>query len=222
VRLLDLAVDQLEAGGDCPDMRACRFSGLRRATVSGCCRKIRSPSAAVIRRMRWVLRTRSILLSRTRAALAGVGTAATARETSRPRGRPRSPALRVIAPELFTHTVGKSIAFLLQVLGHARRFAQLDHHRLLGNETDSDRPVAAAIARPVYCIAPTGGSKSVGSDHAVDKRAGGNGGRLGFFFPVAPRAGDAFTHEPRSPAPRRVSKSRSGVPAYLGNKASLQ
>jgi hypothetical protein len=27
VRLLDLAVDQLEAGGDCPDMRACRFSG---------------------------------------------------------------------------------------------------------------------------------------------------------------------------------------------------
>lgn len=77
---------------------------------------------------------------------------------------------------------------------------------------DSDRPVAAAIARPVYCIAPPGGSKS----------AGGNGGRLGFFFPVAPRAGDAFTHEPRSPAPRRVSKSRSGVAAYLGNKASLQ
>ena len=27
VRFLDLAVDQLEAGGDCPDMRACRFSG---------------------------------------------------------------------------------------------------------------------------------------------------------------------------------------------------
>jgi hypothetical protein len=49
-------------------------------------------------------------------------------------------------------------------------------------------------------------------DQAVDKRVGGNSGRLG--FPVF-RADDAFAHEPLSPAPRKASKRRSGVHTLL-------
>jgi hypothetical protein len=46
------------------------------------------------------------------------------------------------------------MAFLLQVLGHARRFAQLDHHRLLGNETSKAMPVGTQRIAQHMRVAP--------------------------------------------------------------------
>ena len=57
-------------------MCALAASAVPGATVSAGCRKMRNTSAAVIRRMRCALRMRSRVLSRRRAALSGVGTAA--------------------------------------------------------------------------------------------------------------------------------------------------
>src|SRR5271166_322171 len=42
--------------------------------------------------------------------------------------------LRIIAPELLADAVGEPVAFLLQVLGHARPLAQLDHDRVFDRE----------------------------------------------------------------------------------------
>src|SRR5262249_6412141 len=123
----------------------CRFTSVRRcatvrmwalaasavpgATASGFCRNSGSTSAAVIRRMRCFLRMRSTVVSR---RAGGLG-----------RGRCRGPQLeepiggeiitdrerlRIIPPELLAHSVGEPVSLLLQVLGHARPFAQLDDH----------------------------------------------------------------------------------------------
>ncbi len=50
-------------------------------------------------------------------------------------------ALRIIARELRPDAVGEPVAFLLDVLGHARPLARLDHDRVFGRE----RPEAMTV-----------------------------------------------------------------------------
>ena len=51
--------------------------------------------------------------------------------------------LRIIAPELLADAVGEPVAVLLEVLGHARPLAQLDHDRVFGREPAEAMPVGS-------------------------------------------------------------------------------
>src|SRR6266404_6348863 len=101
------------------------------ATDNGFCLRMRRTSGACHRRRRCALTNRSMVVSRSRAALAGVGAWL---HKSKPIGGEfvsELEHLRVIAPELLTHAAGQTSAFLLQVVGHPRPLAQLHNHWLV-------------------------------------------------------------------------------------------
>ena len=114
------------------------------ATTSGFWRRMRRISAASRRRMRWAFSRFVTRLSRRRTALAGVG-ASTHRSRYQFGGEivTQFERLRIIAPELLADAVGKPVALLAQVLGHARPLAQLDHDRVFDCKPAKAMPVGS-------------------------------------------------------------------------------
>src|SRR5882672_7672350 len=109
------------------------------ATDNGFCLRMCRTSGACQRRRRCALTNRSMVVSRSRTAFAGV-----APQIEKPiRGEVVSELehLRVIAPELLTHAAGQTSAFLLQLVGHPRPLAQLHNHWLVVRQAPKGVPI---------------------------------------------------------------------------------
>src|SRR5947208_11372220 len=101
------------------------------ATDNGFCLRMRRTSGAGQRRRRCALTNRSMVVSRSRTAFAGVGAwLHKSRNQSAAEVVSELEHLRVIAPQLLTHPAGQTSAFLLQIVGHPRPLAQLHNHGL--------------------------------------------------------------------------------------------
>ena len=54
--------------------------------------------------------------------------------------------LRIVPPQLLADPIGQPCALLLQLVGHARPLAQLDHHRIIDHKSTEGLAVGAQCA----------------------------------------------------------------------------
>src|SRR6266436_5798614 len=125
------------------------------ATDNGFCLRMRRTSGAGQRRRRCALTNRSMVVSRSRTAFAGVGAwFHKSRNQSAAKSSASSSILRVIAPELLTHAAGQTSAFLLQLVGHPRPLAQLHNHWLVVRQAPKGVPIGAQAVGQHVSVAP--------------------------------------------------------------------